>query len=432
MKAFCTLSSSLLLILGCASSKTDEDQSATGGSNASTSANSMGGAIQSNASTGGKAQTSTVAEKGGETTTGGASNPSRNSSSTGSQPSGGTSSVSGQGGSSTFSRGGSGSSASGGSTSSAGTGTTPVDLHGQLAVVGGKLVDKFGNPVQLKGPSSMWLNWESKKFAEDKQGLQFLRDDWKASLVRAAMGITTTDTKDNDYVSAPDIAKAQVNQIVQNAIDLGMYVIIDWHDHSAETRTEAAKAFFTEMATKWGSYPNVIYETFNEPTKQDWKTVLKPYHEAVIAAIRAVDPDNVIVLGTPNWSQFVDVAAASPVTTSSNLMYTLHFYSCSHDAKVRNLAIAAITKGLPLFVTEWGATNADGGTPKNPALCLEEAQAWHDFMNANKISWAAWKWDACVDKTCFFNATADVSTTGPWTDDMLNGHAPFVRDRMRE
>jgi endoglucanase len=323
-------------------------------------------------------------------------------------------------------------SSTGGSTSSSSTGTTPVARHGQLAVTGGKLVDKSGNPVQLKGPSSMWLNWESKKFAEDKQGLQYLRDDWKASLVRAAMGISTTDTKDKDYLSAPDVAKAQVDQVVQNAIDLGMYVIIDWHDHSAETRTEAAKTFFTEMATKWGAYPNVIYETFNEPTKQDWKTVLKPYHEAVVAAIRAVDPDNVIILGTPNWSQFVDVAAASPVTTHSNLMYTLHFYSCSHDAKVRNLAVSALAKGLPLFVTEWGATNADGGTPKNPALCLEEAQAWHDFMNTNKISWAAWKWDECVDKSCFFNPTADVSTTGPWTDEMLNGHAPFVRDRMRE
>jgi endoglucanase len=299
-----------------------------------------------------------------------------------------------------------------------------------LKVVGTKLVDKDANPVQLKGPSSMWLNWESQKFAEDKQGLKVMRDDWKASLVRAAMGVDTTSKTDSDYVTAPDVAKAQVNQIVQNAIDLGMYVIIDWHYDKAETRQDLAVAFFTEMATKWGAYPNVIYETYNEPLTKDW-AVVKPYHQAVVAAIRAVDPDNLIILGTPNYSQFVDLAAADPVT-GTNLMYTLHFYSCTHTQKLRDTGTAALAKGLPLFVTEWGATNADGGTTKNPQLCLDEAQLWHDWMRDNKISWAAWKWDRCVDKTCYFNSTMTIPTTGPWTDDMLSGHTPFVRDRMRE
>ncbi|MGE5786923.1 MAG: cellulase family glycosylhydrolase, partial [Myxococcales bacterium] len=322
----------------------------------------------------------------------------------------------------------------GGSTPSTlkGTGATPVERHGQLKVSGSKLLDEAGNPVQLKGPSSMWLNWESQKYAEDKQGLQFLRDNWNASVVRAAMGVETTDTKDSDYLSAPDVAKAQVNQIVQNAIDLGMYVIIDWHDGKADTRVDTAKAFFKEMATKWGAYPNVLYETFNEPTTQAWETVLKPYHEAVIAAIREVDPDNIIIRGTRNWSQYVDEAAQWPVKTSTNLMYTLHFYSCTHDSKIRTLGATALKKNLPLFVTEWGATHADGGTTKNPNLCLEEAQLWHDWMNENSISWAAWKWDRCVDTTCYFTPSKAVPTTGPWTDDMLYGHAAFVRDRMRE
>ena len=323
---------------------------------------------------------------------------------------------------------------SGGTAGSAGgapDATTPVGKHGPLKVTGTQLVDSHGAQVQLKGPSSMWLNWQTQKFAEDKQGLAWLRDNWKASLIRAAMGVTTTDTKDKDYLTAPDVASAQVDQIVQNAIDLGVYVIIDWHDSNAEQHQAQAVEFFTKMAQKWGAYPNVIYETFNEPLKQDWATVIKPYHQAVIAAIRAVDPDNVIILGTGNWSQDVDVAANSPVT-GENLMYTLHFYSCTHAAALRAKGEAAFNKGLPLFVTEWGATNADGGTPRNPQLCLEEAQLWHDWMNSHKISWAAWKFERCVDKTCYFASTATVPTTGGWTDAMLGGHAPFVRDRMKE
>ncbi|HET9956307.1 MAG TPA: glycoside hydrolase family 5 protein, partial [Polyangiaceae bacterium] len=320
---------------------------------------------------------------------------------------------------------------SGGASAGGSDSSTPVGKHGQLAVVGTQLVDQQKQPVQLKGPSSMWLNWESKPFAEDKAGLQWMRDNWKASVVRAAMGVSTTDTMDVDYLSAPEAAQAQVEKIIQNAIDLGIYVIVDWHDGAADTRQDKAIAFFKSIAQKFGSYPNVIYETFNEPTRQAWSTVLKPYHTAVVAAIREVDPDNVIILGTRNWSQFVDEAAADPVA-GTNLMYTLHFYSCTHKADIRTRGETALGMGLPLFVTEWGATHADGGTPKNPMVCADEAQLWHDWMNKNKISWAAWKWDQCVDQSCYFKPDIELSTAGNWTDDMLNGHATFVRDRMKE
>jgi endoglucanase len=306
---------------------------------------------------------------------------------------------------------------------------SPVAQHGRLKVSGNRLVDQQNQPTQLKGPSSMWLNWENQRFAEDKQGLQWMRDNWNASLIRAAMGVA--EGSPTDYFDAPAIAKGQVNQIVQNAIDLGVYVIIDWHEENADSHQQEAVAFFTEIAQTWGSYPNVIYEPFNEPTWQDWSAVLKPYHQAVVDAIRAVDPDNLIVLGTPTWSQDVDVAARDPVS-GSNLLYTLHFYSCTHTQSLREKGNTALSLGAALFVTEWGATDSEGGTPANPTLCLDEAQRWHDWMNSNVISWAAWKLDRCVDTTCYFNPNVMVPTSGGWTDAMLYGHGPFVRDRMKE
>jgi len=321
------------------------------------------------------------------------------------------------------STGGSGSTTNGTGGTSAAPENTPVGIHGQLTLAGTKIVDKDGTPVQLKGPSSMWLNWESTGYAENKKGVQWMRDNWKASVIRAAMGVEPAGA----YLTNPATAKKQVQTIVQNAIDLGIYVIIDWHDHHAADHQEQAVAFFTEMAQTYGTYPNVIYETFNEPLQVDWTTVLKPYHEAVVAAIRAVDPDNLIVLGTPNWSQFVDQAALNPVV-GTNLMYTLHFYSCTHTAWLRSRGDTAIAAGLPLFVTEWGATNADGGT--TGSLCLDEAQLWHDWMKTNGVSWAAWKFDDCADLSCLLKPNAPV--TGNWTDAQLNGHGPFVRDRMQE
>jgi endoglucanase len=298
-----------------------------------------------------------------------------------------------------------------------------VTIHGQLRVEGTQLVDEQGTAVQLKGPSSMWLNWENTGYAQNPEGVRYLRDNWQASLIRAAMGVDASGA----YLVNPEKAKTQVRAIVDLAVELGIYVIIDWHDHTAEAHQAEAIAFFGEMATLYGQVPNVIYEIYNEPLKVDWATVVKPYHQAVVAAIRAVDPDNVIILGTPNWSQYVDVAAANPVT-GTNLMYSLHFYSCTHTQSLRSRADAALTLGLPLFVTEWGATNSDGGI--TGTLCLDEAQKWHDWMNAKKISWAAWKLDDCADLSCYFKI--GTPATGDWTDAQLNGHAPFVRDRMRE
>src|SRR5690349_7510493 len=69
------------------------------------------------------------------------------------------------------------------------TGPTPVEAHGQLQVVGKSLVDQNGDAVQLKGVSSMWLNWETDGFAEDAQALVWMRDNWNVSVIRAAMGI---------------------------------------------------------------------------------------------------------------------------------------------------------------------------------------------------------------------------------------------------
>ncbi len=316
---------------------------------------------------------------------------------------------------------------------------SPVAVHGQLKVVGTQLVDQNDVPVQLKGVSSMWLNYESRSFSKSKQALSFMRDNWKVSVIRAAMGSTP-----NPPVS---IAK-KVDTIIRNALALGVYVIVDWHTETAVEQQEEAIAYFTDLATKYGAYPNVIWEPYNEPRGFDWPEI-KPYHQAVVDAIRAIDPDNLIVLGTPNWSQYVDVAAKDPVA-GTNLLYTLHFYSCSHLEWLRARGDAAIASGAALFITEFGATHSDGGVPStDPArdhyyVCEDEANLWFDWMATNNISGVAWKLDACADSSCLLTSAASVN--GPWTDDVLTtdaggeaagngikgGHGLFVVNWLRQ
>lgn len=302
-------------------------------------------------------------------------------------------------------------------------GPTPVEAHGQLSVKGGDLVDKNGTPVQLKGVSSMWLNWENDGYAENADALVWMRDHWGLTVIRAAMGVEPMGA----YLSNPDKAKGQITKIVDNAVAAGVYVIIDWHDHNAIMHKEEAKAFFAEMAQTYTGVPNVLFETFNEPLKIDWEKDLKPYHEEVVAAIRAVEPSNVIILGTPTYSQDVDLAAISPVE-GDNLMYTLHFYACTHGSYLTSKLDTARNMGLPIFVTEWGATAADGGL--DGKVCEREANSWMTILRDYKISWAAWKLDNCMpDSSCILAANAPLS--GGWTTNYLHGHGTFVRDAIR-
>jgi endoglucanase len=231
-----------------------------------------------------------------------------------------------------------------------------------------------------------------------------------------------------------------MERVIQNAIDAGVYVIVDWHDHAAHEHEAEAVAFFLEMARKWGDYPHIIWETFNEPVHEvDWLTLLKPYHEAAVAAIREHDPDNLIVLGNPFWSQrpneplltgiVTDAGVEPAVVEGDNIMYTLHFYACTHGADVRANGQAALDAGIPVFVTEWGATTADGGIlAQGGRFCEAEGTEWMDWMTENRISWAAWRLQACSDISCIL--TPGAAYSGEWTDDDLNGHGAFVVDSL--
>ncbi|GAA1796630.1 cellulase family glycosylhydrolase [Luedemannella flava] len=298
---------------------------------------------------------------------------------------------------------------------------TPVARYGQLRVCGTTMCDKNGNKVQLRGISSMWLNWETQPYAENLSALQWMRDNWNLQVIRAAMGVEPAGA----YLSDPNKARSQVETIINNAVTAGVYVIVDYHAHEAQNNTQAAVSFFADLARRYGHLPNVIWEPYNEPLQVSWTGVLKPYHQSVINAIRAVDADNIIVLGTPTWSQDVDVAAQSPVS-GTNLMYTLHFYSCTHTQFLRDKANTALRAGLPLFVTEWGASHADGGL--DGRICDAEAQTWIDWMKSNGISWTAWKLDVGNDTTNLLSAGAPV--TGGWNN-YLHGHAPFVVANMK-
>ncbi len=199
--------------------------------------------------------------------------------------------------------------------------------HGQLQVVKGQLCDQSGAPVQLKGMSSHDL----KQFPFATNTLSQLVNDWHVSVVRAAM---YTDSYGSSYIREPQVKQA-VKLIVDAALRSDVYVLVDWHileDGNPNRYRQQAKEFFEEIARDYGGHPNVIYEICNEPNgpAATWKEI-KSYAEFIIPAIRAVDPDSVIIVGTDTWCQGLRAAANDPLSFT-NILYALHFYAGTHRA----------------------------------------------------------------------------------------------------
>eukprot|EP01047_Picozoa_sp_COSAG01_P042140 COSAG01_NODE_3662_length_5815_cov_18.255948_5_plen_230_part_01 len=198
--------------------------------------------------------------------------------------------------------------------------STVVTDNGQLAVKGTQLVNQKGEPVVLRGVSFGWSNWWSQFYNDGAVG--WLVNDWHCTVIRASMGVGPQGS----YLDRPEWSKKLITTVVDAAIKNDVYVIIDWHDHNAHQRTDEAVAFFTEMAKRYGDCPNVIYEIYNEPVEVSWDEV-KKYSNVVISAIRKIDPDNIILVGTPHWDQDIHLAADAPIENQNNLMYSLHFYA---------------------------------------------------------------------------------------------------------
>ncbi|MBP2833222.1 cellulase family glycosylhydrolase [Aquimarina sp. U1-2] len=259
-----------------------------------------------------------------------------------------------------------------------------VQKHGRLRVKGNKIVNKNNIPTSLAGNSLFWSNAGDTSDFYDKETISHLAKDWQSSIIRVAMGVKESWDGGTGYIDSPTTQKRKIQKVIDAAIANGIYVIIDWHTHEAEKYQDEAVAFFTEMAAKYGDKDNVIYEIYNEPIRQSW-SVVKSYANAVIAGIRSKDPDNLIIVGSPTWSQDVDIASNDPIN-DTNTAYTLHFYAGTHSERLREKAKRAMNNGIALFATEWGSVNADGNGSSN----VSETMKWMNFFKEYAISHANW------------------------------------------
>lgn len=302
------------------------------------------------------------------------------------------------------------------------SGPTFVDLNGNLRVEGAQLVNEAGEPIQLKGVSSSEV--ASFGYLATYETLKSMRDDWNMTVFRIAM--YTEDA--TGYVRNPGVMET-VTRIIDLCIDLGIYVIVDWHilyDNTPLKYKDYAVQFFSEISAMYGDCPNIIYEICNEPNGKDttWEGHIKPYADEVIPAIRKNDPDNVIIVGTPTWSQDVDIAADDPLLYD-NLMYALHFYAGSHGQFLRDKIDYALSKGLPVFVSEWGSCLNTGDGP----VFHEESMEWIKFLDERMISYVNWAFSVKQEGASILRQK--VNTAAPLRDIDLTEGGLFAKYAIR-
>jgi endoglucanase len=317
------------------------------------------------------------------------------------------------------------------------------------------LAGENGEPVQLRGMSTHGLQW----FPEiiNDNAFAALAEDWESNVIRLAMYVG-----ENGYASNPSVIKQRVIDGIEYAIANDLYVIVDWHVHDpGDPNAEVyagAMDFFTEIS---GLYPNnghIIYDLANEPSGNapgvtndaaGWRKI-KDYAEPIVGMLRANGNDNVIIVGSPNWSQRPDLAADDPIEdpntgeTDPNTVYTVHFYTGTHmpadDSSSRENVMSnaryALENGVAIFATEWGTSEASG----NNGPYLAEADVWLNFLNEHNVSWVNWsltnKNETSAAFTPFELGKSEATNLNPgddklWSIPELSVSGEYVRARIK-
>jgi endoglucanase len=206
-------------------------------------------------------------------------------------------------------------------------------------------------------------------------------------------------------MSTSDYVSKVLKPAVDHATGKGLYVIIDFHQiDNASTGASAAdaKTFWTDIAPRFASYTNVLYEPFNEPidNQTSW-SALKPAVQSLITTIRAGAPDNIIIVPSNAWDQHPGDATADP-PSGTNLMYAAHIYPTNWSSAFQSQVAAAAARA-PVFVSEWGYSASD----PNPHAWGTALQA---TLDGDGASWTAWVTDNAWTPSMFADASLTTLT----------------------
>jgi endoglucanase len=369
-----------------------------------------GGAGTADGSTGGDSgEPVTVATGGnsnpGDPATGGNSNPSDPATGGNSNPS--DPATGGTAGEEPTTGGTGGSVGTGGSQTTEGTGGTPVqggDLP-WLHVDGNTIKNPSGSDVVLRGVAMIDLGtteeWEggARNMVDrltDKNDSQGNSPGWYPTVLRLAVYPHDSPDHSSPFTYEPGNDRFY-NDLLRPVVDYcrekGAYAIIDWHyiDDTSQHR-ETTTEFWNTMAPKFAQDAHVLFELYNEPVNTgqnfsgDWATVRSDM-QSWYDTVRQHAPDNLVLVGTPNWCQQVGITATQPLD-GSNIVYVAHMYPMHWESQELRTQVQTAAAAHPVFMSEWGFEEHSDEVVDGTISSY--GRPFQQFLDAMPVSWTAW------------------------------------------
>ena len=278
-----------------------------------------------------------------------------------------------------------------------------------ISVAGNQFVDADGRVVVFRGvniadPDKLAKNgrWNKQYFAEARR--------WGANILRIPVHpVAWSSRGERGYIMLLDDA-------VQWANELGMYLIIDWHSignlssgmyqHPMyDTTLQQTLQFWQTIATRYRGITTIaFYELFNEPTTAggkfgklswaEWKNI----NEAIIDMIYAHDDAVIPLVAGFNWAYDLS-AARGNLIDRDGVAYVAHPYP--QKAKVEpqqaqwDQKFGFIAEHAPLIATEIGWMKEGERGAHVPVINNDGSYGPKiiDYLDGLGASWVAWVFD---------------------------------------
>lgn len=251
----------------------------------------------------------------------------------------------------------------------------------------------FSDPDKLEKEG----NWNLRFFQEAK--------NWGCNVVRFPVHPYTWRYRGTDpYLEILD-------QGVEWATQLGIYVIIDWHSignmpadkyphFNYATNWKETVAFWKKIAERYkGNSTVAFYELFNEPTDEgeelSWK-VWRPLMENLIDEINAVDSSKIYLVAGMNWAYLLDETIDNPVKRP-NVAYVTHPYPQKREQPWESQWEAdwgKVADHYPIMATEFGYV-VEGARGEHIPVVGDETygNALINYFDKKGVSYTVWCFD---------------------------------------
>jgi aryl-phospho-beta-D-glucosidase BglC (GH1 family) len=311
-----------------------------------------------------------------------------------------------------------------------------------ISVKGNKFVDPDGKTVLFRGlaisdPDKLQMqgHWSKQHFVKVKEmGTTLLRIPVHPVAWRERGGA--------EYIKLLD-------QAVEWATDLGMYVIVDWHsignlttgvfqDPMYDTTREETFAFWRAMSRHYDGHNTVaFFELFNEPAAlgrvswEDWKKIV----EDEIAVIRANNTQAIPLVAGFDWAYDLTPVRLNPIA-AEGIGYTVHPYSFKRQEPwepkwEEDFGFAAAK--YPVIATEFGgfaappgSTNssfAPAGGRRMPGVRADPnyGPALIKYLEGKGISWVVWCFDPEWGPSLLLDWNYTLSPSGEFAKAAMKG-----------